>query len=169
MRGVEGKTGKSRFGFSYALLALAIVTYLGVWAYSSYAAEWKAKAEAPRIDPILKLIKDLRQYQKVKATFPPSFQRSWKATIWKHPQPPNLRRGGRSLVLSNYYYFYTWLSPTRCTLWAIPVGPQTEEANTYFLVLTPDDREKWKGPRLTSKRRRPSPALRPMRSSASSE
>jgi hypothetical protein len=150
MRGVEGKTGKNRFGFSYALLALAGVTYLGVWAYSSYAAEWKAKAEAPRIDPILKVIKDLRQYQKIKATFPSSFNEV-EAAIWKHPNPPNLGAGGRSLVLSNYYYFYTFVSATRCTLWAIPVGPHTEEANSYFLVLTPDDREKWKGPALELK------------------
>ena len=150
MRGVEGKTGKYGFGFSYALLALAVVTYLGVWAYSSYAAEWKAKAVVPRIDPILKLIKDLRQYQKTNATFPHSF-REVEVTIWKHPNPPNFGTDGRSLSLSNYYYFYTWVSPTRCTLWAIPVGPHTEESNTYFLVLTPDDREKWKGPALELK------------------
>src|SRR5229473_788652 len=150
MRGVEGKTGKHRFGFSYALLALALVTYLGAWAYSSYAAEWKSKAQVPRIDPILKIIKDLRQYQKIKATFPPNFN-ELEAAIWKHPNPPNYGAYGRSLVLSNYYYFYTWVSPTRCTLWAFPVGPHTGEANTYFLVLTPDDREKWKGPALDLK------------------
>ncbi|MFN2513691.1 MAG: hypothetical protein ABR568_20010 [Pyrinomonadaceae bacterium] len=150
MRGVEGKAGKSRFGFSYALLALAVVTYLGVWAYSSYAAEWKAKAAAPRIDPVLKLIKDLRHYQKVKATFPSSLN-ELEGAIWKHPLRPNFGADGRSLVLSNYYYFYTWLSPIRCTLWAIPVGPQTDEANTYFLVLSPEDREKWKGPALELK------------------
>ncbi len=147
MRGVEGKTGKNRFGFSYALLALGVVTYLSVWAYSTYATEWKAKANVPRIDPILKVIKDLRQYQKVKATFPPSFNEI-EAAIWKRPNPPPYGAGGRSLVLSNYYYFYTWISPTRCTLWAIPIGAHTEEANSYFLVLTPDDREKWKGPAL---------------------
>ena len=73
MRGVEGKTGKRSFGFSYALLAFAVVAYLGTWAYSSYAAEWKAKAQTPRIDPILKIIKDLRHYQRLKATFPQSF------------------------------------------------------------------------------------------------
>lgn len=49
MRGVEGKTGKNRFGFSYALLALAVVTYLGVWAYSSYAAEWKKRYPATEL------------------------------------------------------------------------------------------------------------------------
>ena len=150
MRGVEGKTGKHRFGFSYALLALAVVTYIGVWAYSSYAAEWKAKAEVPRIDPILNIIKGLRQYQKIKATFPPSLNEV-EVTIWKHPRPPNYGAEGRSLLLSNYYYFYTWVGPTRCTLWAIPVGPNTAEANSYFLVLTPDDREKWKGPALDLK------------------
>lgn len=150
MRGVEGKTGRHRFGFSYALLALAVVTYLGVWIYSSYAAEWKAKAELPRIDPILRVIKGLRQYQKIKATFPPSLD-TVEAVVWKHSNPPNYGAEGRSLVLSNYYYLYTWISPTRCTLWAIPIGPHTEEANSYFLVLTPDAREKWKGPALDLK------------------
>src|SRR6266496_2661901 len=74
MRGVEGKTGKHRLGFSYGLLALAVLLYLGVLAYSSYAAEWRAKAEVPKIDPVLQIIKGLRQYQKIKAAFPPSFK-----------------------------------------------------------------------------------------------
>ncbi len=145
MRGVEGKAGKRRFGFSYALLLIAIVSYLGTWGYSSYAAEWKARAEAPQIDPILKIIKGLRQYQKVNATFPPSFNEV-EATIWKHHGPPNYSVGGRAVVIRNYYYLYTFISPTRCTLWTVPVGPHSEEANSYFLLITPDDREKWKGP-----------------------
>jgi len=150
MRGVEGKAGKRRFGFSYALLVLSFVTYLGLWAYSSYAAEQRAKADVPRIDPILKVIKGLRQYQRINATFPPSFSEV-EAVVWKHPNPPNYAANGHSLVLGNYYYFYTWVSPTRSTLWAIPVGPHTQEANSYFLILTPDDREKWKGPALELK------------------
>lgn len=150
MRGVEGKTGKRRFGFSYVLLLIAVVTYLGTWIYSSYAAEWKAKTQTPRIDPILKIIKDLRQYQRINATFPQNFQ-ELETAIWKHSNPPDYGAGGRSLVLSNYYYFYTPVSPTRCTLWAIPIGLHSEEANSYFLVLTPTDREKWKGPPLQLK------------------
>ena len=145
MRGVEGKVGKRRFGFSYGLLLIAIVTYLGTWGYSSYAREWRAKAEIPQIDPVLNLIKGLRQYQKIKATFPPTFDEV-EVTIWKHPKPPPYALGGRSVVIRNYYYLYTFISPTRSTLWAIPVGPKPEEANSYFLILTPDDREKWKGP-----------------------
>ena len=69
-----------------------------------------------------------------------------EATVWKHPNPPPYGLGGRSVVIRNYYYLYTFISPTRSTVWAIPVGPKPEEANTYFLILTPDDREKWKGP-----------------------
>jgi hypothetical protein len=150
MRGVEGKTGKARFGFSYALMALAALVYLGALAYSSYAAEQKAKADTPKIDPVLKIIKGLRQYQKNKATFPPGFNEV-EATVWKHPNPPAYGLNGRTVVLLNYYYFYTFISPTRCTLWMVPVGPHTEESNTYFLILTPDDREKWKGPPLDLK------------------
>ena len=145
MRGVESKAGKRRFGFSYGLLLIAIVAYLGTWGYSSYASEWKAKSEVPQIDPILKLIKGLRQYQKVNATFPASFNEV-EASVWKHRNPPDYSAGGRAVVIRNYYYLYTFISPSRCTLWAVPVGPHTEEANSYFLLLTPDDREKWKGP-----------------------
>ena len=150
MRGVEGKTGKRRFGFSYGLLLIAIVTYLGAWGYSSYAAEWRAKSEIPQIDSVLNIIKGLRQYQKIKATFPPTFNEV-EATVWKHPNPPSYASDGRSLVIRNYYYLYTFISPNRSTLWAIPVGPRPEEANSYFLILTLDDREKWKGPALTLK------------------
>lgn len=69
----------------------------------------------------------------------------------EHPKRPDYGAGGRSLMVGNYYYLYTWVSPTRCTLWAIPIGPRAEEANSYFLVLTPTDREKWKGPALQLK------------------
>jgi len=57
----------------------------------------------------------------------------------------------RTLVLKNYYYLYTWISPTRCTLWAIPLGPHASEASSYFLILTPTEREKFKGPALDLK------------------
>lgn len=67
----------------------------------------------------------------------------------KHPSPPDYGLGGRTVVLRNYYYLYTFIHATRCTLWMIPVGAHTQESNTYFLILTPDDREKWKGPPLS--------------------
>ena len=81
MRGVEGKEGKHRFGFSYILLAVAIVTYLCTWGYSVFAADWKAKTDVPQIDPILKIINGLRQYQQVNATFP--------QTLLKRSSPPS--------------------------------------------------------------------------------
>src|SRR5258707_15422965 len=115
MRGVEGKTGKRRFGFSYALLALAVVAYLSVWAYSAYAGEWRARADVPKIDPILKIIKGLRQYQKLIATFPQSFNEV-EASVWKHTMPPNYGAYCPSVTLDNYYYAYTTIMPTRCTL-----------------------------------------------------
>jgi hypothetical protein len=150
MRGVEGKEGKRRFGFSYVLLVLAILIYLGCWGYSVFAADRQAKAEVPQIDPILKIIKGLRQYQQVNATFPQNFNQV-ETQVWKHPNPPNYNVGGHALVLKNYYYLYTWVSPTRCTLWAIPIGPRATDSSSYFLVLTPTDREKYKGPALALK------------------
>ena len=150
MRGVEGKTGKRRFSFSHVLLILSSVTYIGSWAYSSYAAEWRARAQTPQIDPILKIIKGIRQYQQVKSTFPQSFVQIDEA-VWKHKVRPDYGAGGRSLVVSNYYYLYTPINATRCTLWAIPIGPRYEDANTYFVVLLETDREKWKGPSLDLK------------------
>src|SRR5689334_11283118 len=150
MRGVEGKEGKHRFGFSYVILVLAIVTYLCAWGYSVFAADWKARNDVPQIDPILNIIKGLRQYQKIHATFPQTFYQV-EAEVWKHPHPPPYGSGGHTLVIKNYYYFYTWISPTRCTLWAIPLGVHNIESNSYFLVLTPNDREKFKGPPLDLK------------------
>ena len=70
MDGVKGKTHQRRFGISYLLLIAAVVTYLGVWGYTVLAADWKAKASLPQIDPVLTIIKGLRQYQKINATFP---------------------------------------------------------------------------------------------------
>jgi hypothetical protein len=150
MRGVEGKTGKRRFALSYILLVIAVIAYLCSWAYSSYAAEWRARANVPQIDPILKVIKGLREYQHLKGSFPADFNDA-ETQIWKHPTPPVYGAGGHSLTLKNYYYFYSLISPARCTLWAIPVGDHASEASAYFLVITPEDREKWKGPALDLK------------------
>jgi len=150
MRGVEGKEGKRRFGFSYILLVLAIVAYLCVWGYSVFAAEWRAKADVPQIDPILKIIKGLRQYQSVNAQFPQTLTQV-ETQVWRHPTPPDYGAGGRSLAIKNYYYLYTWINPTRCTVWAIPIGAHASEASSYFLILTPTDREKFKGPPLDLK------------------
>jgi hypothetical protein len=150
MRGVEGKEGKRRFGFSYILLVIALLVYVCAWGYSAFAADRSARADIPQIDPILKIIKGLRQYQSINATFPETFNQV-EAQVWKHPNPPDYGAGGHSLVLKNYYYFYSPISPTRCTLWAVPVGAHANEASTYFLVLTPMDREKFKGPPLDLK------------------
>jgi hypothetical protein len=150
VQGVKGKTRQRRFGISYFLLVVALVTYLGVWGYSVLAADWKAKADIPNIDPVLTIIKGLRQYQKINATFPQTFDQV-ETQIWKHARPPEFGATGHSLVLKNYYYLYTFVSPTRGTLWAIPVGPRAGEASTYFLILTPTEREKYKGPPLDLK------------------
>lgn len=148
MDGVKGKTHKRRFGFSYILLVVAVVTYFGVWGYSVFAADWKAKASIPKIDPVLTIIKGLRQYQKINATFPQTFNEV-ETRVWKHSRSPDFGANGHSLLLKNYYYLYTFISPDRCTLWAIPVGPRAGEASSYFLILTPTDREKYKGPPLS--------------------
>ena len=99
MRGVEGKEGKRRFGFSYILLVVAIATYLCTWGYSVFAADWRAKADVPQIEPILKMIKGLRQYQQVNATFPQTFDQV-EAQVWKHPNPPNYGSDGRTLFIT---------------------------------------------------------------------
>ena len=150
MQGVQGKTRKRRFGISYLLLVVSVVTYFGVWGYSVLAADWQAKASVPKIDPILTIIKGLRQYQKINAAFPQKFNQV-ETQVWKHARPPDFGANGHSLVLKNYYYLYTFINPTRCTLWAIPVGPRAGEASSYFLILTPTDREKYKGPPLDLK------------------
>jgi len=129
MRGVEGKAGKRRFGFAYILLIIAIVTYLGLSAYAAVASDWRAKADVPQVDPILKIIKGLRQYHKSTLPFRKLSLRV-EAKVWKHPNPPDYGAGGHSLVLKNYYYFYSWISPTRCTLWAIPLGAHATEASS---------------------------------------
>ena len=150
MDGVTGKTHKRRFGISYLLLVESLVTYLGVWGYSVFAADWKARASIPQIDPVLTIIKGLRPYQKINATVPQPCAEV-EAKVWKHPRPPDFGANGHSLLLKNYYYLYTFINPTRCTLWAIPVGPRAGEASSYFLILTPTDREKYKGPPLDLK------------------
>ena len=150
MRGVEGKEGKRRFGISYVLLVLTILIYLCAWGYTVFAAGWKARSEAPQIDPIVKIIRGLREYQQKTAAFPQTFNQV-EAIVWKHPNPPPYGAGGHTLVLKNYYYLYSFISPTRCTLWAIPVGAIAKEAPSYFLVIAPTERKKFKGPALDLK------------------
>src|ERR1044071_1383462 len=103
MPGVKGKIRKRRFGISYILLIVAVVTYFGGWGYSVLAADWKAKATIPKIDPILTIIKGLRQYQKINATFPQTFAEV-ETKVWKHARPPDFGADGHSLLLKNYNY-----------------------------------------------------------------
>src|SRR5438132_12175750 len=69
----------------------------------------------------------------------------------KNPKHPSYVTVWLTLVIKNYYYLYPWISPMRCTLWAIPLGAHASEASSYFLILTPADREKFKGPPLDLK------------------
>ena len=117
MQGVKGKTRKHKFGISYLLLIVAVVTYFGVWGYSVLAADWKAKASMPQIDPILTIIKGLRQYQKINATFPQTFDQV-ETHVWKHPVPPDFGANGHSLVLR----IITTFTPTSIPP-AVPSGP----------------------------------------------
>ncbi len=150
MRGVEGKEGKRRFGISYVILVLAILVYLCTWGYTVFAAQWKVRSEEPQIAPIVKIIGGLRQYQQTSGSFPPTFTQVEEA-VWKHPKPPPYGSAGHTLVLKNYYYLYSFVRPARCTLWAIPVGPRAKEASSYFLVIAPAERKKFKGPALDLK------------------
>jgi len=134
MRGVEGKAGKRRFGFAYILLIISIVTYLCASAYAAVASDWSARADIPQIDPILKIIKGLRQYQQVKATFPQTFTQV-ETQVWRHPRPPDYGADGHSVVLKNYYYFYTWISPTRCTLPTLLGASSTRGAPMALAIL----------------------------------
>ncbi len=102
-------------------------------------------AEVKRVSGIGRM-RDLLRFHEKRGGFPENLSQL-EGVVWEK-KLRLLASGNRALNHLNYFYLYTRISHHQFTLWAIPVGKSRDEAPTWFLLVTPENCRRWKGPAL---------------------
>lgn len=132
---------------SLVLIPIAILLVVGVYIYSLWTSERQRAAELP-IEAADVMMRDLLAFHKKRGGFPKDLK-ELEGVVWKKKDIRSYSNDKRGITRRHYYYLYTPVSHHRFTLWAIPIGPQREEAATWFLVVTPELQRRWKGGALS--------------------
>ena len=131
---------QKRLKITLILMPIAAVTVVGVYISSLWASERQRTAEAP-VEAFDVMVRDLRSFHKKRGGFPKDLK-ELEGVVWEKKEGREFSKGGSGLTHRNYHYLYTPISHHQFALWAIPVGRQREEAATWFLVITPESRER---------------------------
>lgn len=94
------------------------------------------------------MTRDLLSFHKKRGGFPKDLK-ELEGVVWEIKESRSYSDDKRGLTHRNYYYLYTRITHHHFTLWAIPLGRQREEAATWFLLVTPEMRRRWKGSALS--------------------
>jgi hypothetical protein len=132
---------------SLVLIPLAILMVVGTYIYSLWASERQRVAELP-VEAADVMMRDLLTFHKKRGGFPKDLK-EMEGVVWEKKESRSYSNDKRGITRRHYYYLYSPFSHHRFTLWAIPVGRQREEAATWFLVVTPELRRRWKGGALS--------------------
>jgi len=138
----------TRLKVSLVLIPLALAVLAGIYVYSLWAAERQLAAEIP-VEAADAMVRDLLSFHRKRGGFPKDLK-ELEGVAWEKKESRSYSNDKHGLTHRNYYYLFTRLDHHRFTLWAIPMGRQREEAATWFLVITPESRRRWKGPAITS-------------------
>jgi hypothetical protein len=145
--------------FAYVMFVLSVMLFIASAAYSSWCYHNRREANLP-VSGIETLVAALRDFHKRTGRFPKDF-RELDEKIWQGTKKEQISNDGKSLTasLSNYHYTLHTINPAnrsdtkapvKAAIWAVPVGPRSNEAATQFWYVTPTEIEKWMGPALTS-------------------
>lgn len=137
----------TRLKVSVVLLPVALIGLVGVYVYSLWAGERQRAADVP-VEATGMMIRDLLAYHKKRGSFPNDLKQM-EDVVWEKRRDREFSLENRALSHRNYFYLYTFLTPHRFTLWAVPMGPVREDAPTLFVVGTPSASRSWKGAALS--------------------
>lgn len=137
----------TRLKVSLVLIPVALAVLAGIYVYSLWAAERKRAAEIP-VEAADAMMRELLSFHKKRGGFPKDLK-ELEGVVWEKKESRSYSNDKRGLTHRNYSYLYTRLDHHRFTLWAIPMGRHREEAATWFLVVTPELRRRWKGGALS--------------------
>ena len=129
------------------MISAATLLVVGVYIYSLWASEQKRTAEIP-VEAADAMMRDLLSFHKKRGGFPKDLE-ELEGVVWEKKESRRYSMDKRGLTYRNYYYLYTRTTQHNFTLWAIPMGRQREEAATWFLLVTPEMRRRWKGSALS--------------------
>lgn len=148
--GVGARVGMgSKLHLSVITFILMFVMAVGVSILALVLNNRKAAADAPQL-ALNSLMKSVLAHQKQEGRFPKDFA-ELEFNIWnkKNAGAPSRLFDGKTLFLDkNYLYVYYGEAQT-CAIWAIPQGKLREEANTVYLLITPNKQEMWRGAALS--------------------
>lgn len=148
--GIGARVGMgSKLHLSVITFILMFVTAVVVSILALVLNNRKTAADAPQL-ALNTLLKSVLAHQKQEGRFPKDFA-ELEFNIWnkKNAAAPSRLYDGKTLYLDrNYLYVYYGEAQT-CAIWAIPQGKHREEANTVYLLITPNKQEMWRGAALS--------------------
>lgn len=141
----QTKRRRWTYGIFAAALALLIISAI----YGAVAASRAHDSQMPVV-ALDAVASALRTYHQQTGQFPKDF-RELDERLWHGSKAGRISTDGKSILSpgGNYYYTLHRVDGTRVGVWAVPVGPRSEEAATHFWYITPDKIERWMGPALT--------------------
>lgn len=154
--------GKMSLRPSHILLIIAILVYAGARIYAAYKQAHQHTNKYEQAAPVLALnsfVGDLKAfYMKQRPLRFPKDLAEMDAVIWKPRRQagrpdPQFADSNHTYVVDNYKYVYTLSkNPSECGVFAAPLGPRREEANTLFVLVTAQGAARtWKGAALSDK------------------
>lgn len=128
-------------------LAFSLFVFFTLTAFQSFKGGFSG--ESPRPMPYLNIfIRDMVEYRRLKFGFPRNLN-ELNENVWKKQTRSGWKTHPQGFALkSNYAYYFHSISARKATLWAIPVGLERTEGNSYFMVFEDDQVRYWKGPAL---------------------
>jgi hypothetical protein len=154
--------GKTNLRPSHFILIISLVVYVGARVYAAYKTAHVHTANYEAAMPVLALnsfVGDLKAfYVKQRPLRFPKDLTEVDAEVWKPRRQagrpdPEFTDSNRTYVVDNYKYVYTLSkNPGECGIFAAPLGPRREEANTIFILVTAQGVSRtWKGAALQDK------------------
>jgi hypothetical protein len=137
----------NRLKISLVLIPLAILLAVGIYVYSLWAEEKRRAADLP-VEAASIMMRELLRFHGKRGGFP-SDLKQMEGKVWEKKEGRSYSVNNRGLSHRNYFYLYTRLSPHRFTLWAVPMGQVRDDAQTWFLMVTPESGRRWKGGALS--------------------
>lgn len=126
---------------SIVVAAIAVAVLAGAYVYSLWDDERRRREEIP-VEAVDSMIRDLRRFHEKQGRFPETF-RELEGLVWQ-PRPREFAADSRGLHHRRYFYIYTRTTNHTFQLWAVPTGPDREDAPTWFVSASPTALRKWK-------------------------
>jgi hypothetical protein len=136
----------SSMKLTFIITPLMVVSVLGSYFYSLWAAEAKRRDEMPQ-DGAAALTRDLLKYHEQTGAFPEDLRRL-VGRVWDEKKQRDFDRSGKVFRHNNVFYLYSRQGAHLFSLWAVPSGARREEGVSWYIAASPHAIRRWKGPAI---------------------